>query len=447
MVFQAFIEAYNTGQKSEIKTFAKTHYSNTDSTYLDEKIEYWLDIYHRFGPVAAHSLSINQPYDLEVWLQGTISKTWFAPEFILDKADHKIKAVGMLLGMQPPNTSTRAPSNEEFLRRLTNYLTINEQQNLFQGAVLLAQHGKIIHSKAYGYKNIEDNQWNTLDTRFDIVSITKSITAIAILQLVQNGQLDLFTPIEAYLPELPKNVSSKISIYQLLTHTSDYKLKGIEGFREEIEKTNFLSEVYDVHLKYLPKWESFNDFDPSGKWNYSNQAYDLLGVIIEKVTGLRFEEYLKVNIFEKAGMSNTGFSNADTASPYRYDLNHGGLMDYSEYPSFFGGVSAAAQLKSTVRDLHNLFKTIKDADYILDDVHKALLYAPLVKRGGDDFQGLGLEINYETVLNIGHSGVNVGNTSELIYFPESDLLLVVLCNNRSGAPNLYNFIKNNIPIK
>ncbi|RDY61489.1 serine hydrolase domain-containing protein [Flagellimonas nanhaiensis] len=446
-VFQDFIRAYNTGLQIEIKTFAKTHYANTDSAYLDEKTEYWMDIYHRFGPVKLHSLSINKPNDLEVWLQGTMSKAWFAPEFILNSDNQKIKAVGMLLGMQPPNTSTPAPSNEEFLDRLTNYLTLNEQHNLFQGSVLLAQHGKIIHSKAYGFKNIEENELNTLSTRFDIVSITKPITAIAILQLVQNGKLDLFAPIEKYLPELPKNISEKITIYQLLTHTSDYKLKNIDGFREQIEKTNSLKEVYDIHLEQLPKWDSFGDFNPSGKWNYSNQGYDLLGVIIEKVTGLNLEQYFKINVFETVGMSDTSFSKAGTANPYRYDLKHGGLKDYSEYPSFFGRVSAAAQLNSTVDDLYKLFETIKNTDDLLDEAHKGLLYAPLVKRGGDDFQGLGLEVNYESILNIGHSGVNVGNTSELIYFPESDLVLVVLCNNRSGAPNLYNFLKNNIPKK
>lgn len=444
-VFKDFLKAYNSGTVSEIEAFVKSNYANSSEDKVNEVTEYWMDLFYRFGPAEPHSLSINKPNDLEVWLQGTISKTWFAPEFILNKETGKVGAVGLLLGEQPPNTSNPAATSEEFFRRLNNYLRENEQTGLFQGVVLVSLNEQIVINKGYGLKNIEENVNNDSNTRFDVASLTKPITAIAVLQLAQNRLLDLYAPIEKYLPELPKNISSKITIHQLLTHTSGYKLKEIDGFREEIAKTNSLKEVYQIHLKYLPKWDKFDNFAPTGKWNYSNQGYDLLGIIVENVTQLSFEEYIKKNIFDIAGMPNTSFSNENTAQPYRYDLKHGALKNYSEHPQFFGRVSAAAQLKSTVNDLTNLFMSIKNTNLLLNDEYKNLLFSPIVKRGGSDYQSLGLKINYEPVLNIGHSGVNFGNTSESYYFPESDLFVVILCNNRSGAPNLLNFIKNNIP--
>ncbi len=444
-VFKNFLKAYNSGISLEIEDFVKKNYANTSEDKVNEATEYWMDLFYRFGQAKPYSLSINKPNDLEVWLQGTISKTWFAPEFILNKETGKVKAVGLLLGEQPPNTSNPALTSEEFFRRLNNYLRENEKNGLFQGAVLVSMNEQIVINKGYGLKNMEEGVNNDSNTRFDIASVTKPITAIAVLQLVQNGLLDLYTPIKKYLPELPESISSKINIYQLLTHTSDYKLKGIEGFREEIVKTNSLKEVYQIHQEYLPKWDKFEDFTPTGKWNYSNQGYDLLGIIIENVTQLTFEDYLKKNIFNVAGMPDTSFSNENTAQPYRYDLKHNGLKNYSEYPPFFGKVSAAAQLKSTTDDLANLFKSIKNTDLLLDDEYKNLLFSPAVKKGGSNYQSLGLKIGYEPVPYIGHGGVNVGNTSELYYFPDSDLFVVILCNNRSGAPNVFNFIKNNVP--
>ena len=444
-IFQSFVSAYNSGNRNQIGKFAKSSYANTDEAYLAEKVEYWLDIYHRFGAIKPYSISINQPKDIEVWVQGTVSKAWFAPEFILDD-NYKIKATGMLQGMQPPNVVTPAPSNELFLERIINYLDTNEKKGLFQGSVLLHQNGKSILHKAYGNKNLESGQMNTIDTRFDIVSITKVLTAISILQLVQNGSLELFDPIDQYVPELPIQLSKNINIFQLLTHTSYYKLKHLVGFKEAIADTQDLDEVLAVHLQHIPKLEDYPNFVSSQKWNYSNQGYDLLAIIVENVTGKTFDSYLQSQLFDLAGMLNTSFDQTiNTALPYRYDLDHGGLKDHSAYPSFFGRISGAAQLYSTTSDLLQLFQVINNNDILLDDSYKHLLYAPLVSRGGSDKQGLGMEISHEPVLSYGHSGVNVGSNSALYYFPEFDLTLVALCNNRSGATNLYNFIKNNLP--
>jgi CubicO group peptidase (beta-lactamase class C family) len=163
---------------------------------------------------------------------------------------------------------------------------------------------------------------------------------------------------------------------------------------------------------------------------------------------MSYPEYLKKNIFDVAKMPSTSFSNEGVSIPYRFDIKHGGLMNYnrSHYPYSIGRISGAGGLKSTVRDLRNLFNTLKNTEDFLDIPHKNLLFAPLVRKGGSEYTSLGLTISYDQTLNYGHNGTGVGNSAELRYFPKSDLLLIVLCNNRSGAQNLYSFFKNNLPI-
>lgn len=445
-IFRDFIAAYNSGSQKNIESFVKANYSSVDSSKISEKTDYWMDIYYRFGEAKIHSLSINEPFDIEVWLQGTISKAWFAPEFILNKESKKIRALGMLLGTQPPGTVTPAENEEDFIKKLKEYLESNNQNGLFQGTVLIQKDDIVLIKEAYGLKNISKKEPNEIETKMNLASVTKIITSIAVMQLVQDGKLDLYTPILDYLPELPEQIGRKITISHLLNHTSGYELDEIIGFRSELEKTNSMSEVYTLHLKYLPEWENFKDFTIPGKFNYSNDSFDLLAIIIEKVSGLTFPEYLKQNIFDPAKMMNTSFDSADMAKPYRYDISCSGLMDCtSYYPNTTGQISGAAELKSTVEDLRSLFTSLMNTDDLLDMPHKCMLASPVTRRVGQDYQSLGLEINYETVLNIGHSGVNIGNSTEMQYFPNCGYLLIVLCNNRSGAPNFYNFFKNNLP--
>jgi CubicO group peptidase (beta-lactamase class C family) len=446
-VFEDFVTAYNSGEASKIEAFVQRNYARVDTGYVTEKTEYWMDIYHRFGPVSAHSFSINKPLDLEVWVQGTTTRIWFAPEFVLAKDSNKVRAVGMLLGSQPPEALRPAQSDVEFISRVEHYLESNVHDNFFQGTVLVKKNGKVVINRGFGFKNVENQEKNKADTRMRTASVSKVVTAIAALQLVQQGQLNIHQPVSSYLPDLPKHIADKITIYQILTHTSGYELDGIDGFRDALEKTHSMSEVYALQLKYLPKWEGYDDFEEAERFDYSNDSYDLLAIIIEKVSGLSYPDFLKTRIFDVIGMPDTSFSNENISTPYRYDIGQNAVIDQERhYPYSWGQVSGAAALNTTVADLNQLFDSLKNTQDLIDLPHKSLLVAPLVSRGGQDYQSLGLVVSYEQALNLGHSGESLGHAAQMRYFPDSDYLLVVLSNNRSGAPNLYNFFKNNLPV-
>lgn len=445
-VFKDLVEAYNSGSTQRMSEFVRKHYSHKNDEKINQIVEEWMDLYYRFGQVVPHSISINRPFDLEVWLQGKVSKTWFAPEFILDTKTSKIKATGLLMGDQPPGVESHSKDETEFLQRINDFLRKNEKAGLFQGSVLLQKENKTLLSQAYGSSNIETKTGNKITTRMRISSITKIFTSVACLQLIQSGKLKLNATIDAYLPELPNHISSSITLYRLLSHTSNYELDGIEGFREELEQTTSMQQVYEVHLKYLPKWSKYKDFSVGKKFDYSNDSYDLLAIIIEKVTGQSFPNYLEESIFEPSEMHNTSFENNDLAIPYRYDLAEDKLTSYeSRYPFSLGKISGAGGLKSTTEDISKFHQQLMTTDRLLDLPHRSLLLSPLVYKGGGEYHSLGMTVSYPIILNTGHNGTSIGNSAEYRYFPDYNYTLIVICNNRSGAQNLYSFFKNNLP--
>jgi len=137
LVFKDFVNAYNSRSTSEMRKFVKKHYDFADEERATQETERWRDIYSRFGPLDIIAISIDRPFDLEVWLQGRTTKTWFAPEFILHKETSKIKATGLLNGEQPNGSETFSKTEAEFLDRINNYLKRNEKVGFFQGTVLL----------------------------------------------------------------------------------------------------------------------------------------------------------------------------------------------------------------------------------------------------------------------------------------------------------------------
>jgi CubicO group peptidase (beta-lactamase class C family) len=465
-IYQDFLVAYNSGKQKAIRAFVKDNYQKTDEEYVYNKVDYWLDFFHRFGQVRPHSISIDKPNDLEIWLQGKTSKIWFAAEFVLDKETHKIKGTAILQGALPEGIDLGSKDDTTMLNSFKAYLKENEDKKLFQGTVLLQKGNKTLIDRGYGYKNIEKRIKNDKHTRIDYMSITKTITSVACLQLVQQGVLELHATIDKYLPRLPKHIASQITIEMLLNHTSGYELDGIEGFREQQDKATSIKEMYELQLKFLPQWEHYNQFKPNGTFDYTNDPFDLAAVIIEKMTNMKFEDYLKKHVFDIAGMSATSFERNEVASNYRYYLSEKGLKEMSQFYKS-GWISGAGGLVGTTGDLSLFFNTLLNTNKLLDYTHRSLLFSPTVnhfpatnismnnafisvdkaKIKAKNSHGLGTFISYDAQLNIGHNGTQVGSSSELRYFPESGYLLVVLANNRSGASNVYNYFKNSLPRK
>ena len=304
----------------------------------------------------------------------------------------------------------------------------------FNGAVLVSENGKVILKKGYGLANMEWNIPNKPDTKFRIGSITKQFTSMLILQLVEKKKIDLEGKLSDYLPYYRKDSGEKVTVHHLLTHTSGIpSYTGIPNFMEELSR-----DPYSVDEFVKTYCSGDLEFEPGSKFVYNNSGYFLLGAIIEKVTGQKYEDVLKAKILDPAGMENTGYDHFDTLIPNRaagYEKKAG---EYVNAPYLDMSLPyAAGSLYSTVEDLY-LWDQILYTDELLSNELKELMFKPHVAAQGM-YYAYGWMVGEKSfpkskdkVKRIAHGGgINGFNT--LIDRLVEDRHLVVLFNNTGGT--------------
>ena len=187
------------------------------------------------------------------------------------------------------------------LQRVDNLMKEYSESDQFSGNVLIAKDGDVIYSKSFGMADKDLNIPNREETKFNIGSIGKFFTSIAILQLAEAGKLDLTDSIDKYLPDFPKDKSKKITIHQLLLHTS-----GLSNYMTHSDYANnkHLYRAIDDVLPLIK--EETLEFEPGERFGYSNSGYIVLGAIIEQVSGKKYAAYVQENICQPAEMKDTG---------------------------------------------------------------------------------------------------------------------------------------------
>ena len=263
-------------------------------------------------------------------------------------------------------TENRALSDD-----LNNYIQKLTNVGQFSGAVLIAKDNKILINKGYNLCNYELSIANTPITKFRVGSITKSFTAVAILQLREKGLLTLKDPLAKYIPDYPNG--NLITIHQLLIHAS-----GIPNFRELPEyKKNFCSSVTLDNIIATFKYKPL-EFPPGQRFSYSNSNYILLTYIIQKITGQPYQEYLKNNILVPALMNNTGIDDTSTILENRasgYQMDASGLINAS-YANMSWSAGAGA-LYTTVQDLYKFDRILYSTKLLTRD-SIALMFTPQI---------------------------------------------------------------------
>ena len=217
---------------------------------------------------------------------------------------------------------TGAPLNQATLNKINHYIA-KSAENGVSGSVLLTQADKVIVGKGFGYADRQSKRKNTVETAFDIGSVTKQFTATAILKLVEQGKLTLSAPLSQFFSKL-STAKKSITLHQLLTHTAGFEdNSGPDA--QYINKADFLTKVLNSSLV----------FEPGQDYQYSNVGYGVLAAIIEQVSGLSYEGYLSKYLFTPANMNNTGYQLPDwdtkkVAKGYRFSFADVGtnLTDY-----------------------------------------------------------------------------------------------------------------------
>ncbi|MEK6281397.1 MAG: serine hydrolase [Acidobacteriota bacterium] len=316
--------------------------------------------------------------------------------------------------------------------KIDEVMTTANKYRLFNGSVLVAENGKVIYKKGLGLANMEWNVPNTPETRFRLGSITKQFTAALILQLVDQGKVKLDGKISDYLPNYRKDIGEKVTVHQLLNHTS-----GIPSYTSQ---AGFIKDVsrdpYTVD-DFVTKYTSSNlEFEPGSKFSYNNSGYFLLGAIIEKVTGQPYEKVLKEKILDPLGMKNTGYDHSRTIIEKR-------AAGYQKTPDGYVNANyldmsipyAAGSLYSTVEDLY-LWDQALYTDRVLSPQSRELMYKPNLDSYayGWVIRKTGFGAGVENVPIIMHGGGINGFNTLILRFPAQKNLIVLLDNTSQGGP-------------
>jgi CubicO group peptidase (beta-lactamase class C family) len=310
---------------------------------------------------------------------------------------------------------TAQGQNRSVEAEVDRYLAPYVQMKDFSGTVLIAQQGKISVRKGYGLANYELGTPNNPQTKFHIASLSKTFTAAAIVLLEKQGLLSFDDNISKFVPDLPNGNQIKIS--HLLTHTSGIPdFYALPEYEELKTKPMKLSDLIAL-LKTKPL-----DFEPGKQSSYSNSGYALLALIIEKVSGKSYEQFLRERIFTPLKMENTGtWEDArvivNRASGYDPWIDGAGLINTPFYEK--GVLVGSGSLYSTVDDLYVWYKSIH-ADRLFNMNSLAYRY------------GWGVRKRFDRDL-IEQGGNDPGFVSNLSAYLRDDVCIIVLGNVRAGS--------------
>jgi len=309
-------------------------------------------------------------------------------------------------------------------RKLADHFEAYVQEQSYSGTILVAEQGEVRFLQAYGKANYEHGVPNRTNMKFHIASITKPITAMAVLMLAERSRIDLHGAVGKYLPLVSPAVNGHITIHQLLTHTSgipDFEKLPDYPYRHErmpYKDEDILQLIQDVEPT----------FGPGEGWSYCNTGYNLLGLLIERVAGMSYERFVRTNILDPLEMRDTTFGSseaviADLASGYsRDDEGRTVKARYFEAANF----KASGHMISTAGDLLKWDRALYPGRLVSGELLK-LMFAPHAFVDPTRHYGYGWSIYGDG--SRGHGGWLPGYWCKFRQYPASGCLIVMLSNH------------------
>lgn len=306
--------------------------------------------------------------------------------------------------------------------KIDDYVKTQMRERHIPGAALaIIKDGRLIKAEGYGLANVELNVPATKETVFEIGSITKQITAAAIMLLVEEGRVNLDEKIGKYLPNTPESWNN-VTVRHLLTHTSGIKsYTGLTGFEltKRLKRDDFI-KILSAHPL---------EFTPGERWIYSNSGYNLLGFIIETVSGKSYWDFTRERIFKPLGMNSTAdrdprYIIRNRATGYEWESNQLVGRDYD-----LTDVFSAGAIVSTVLDLAKWDAALR-GDSFLKAQSKSQIWQPVALNNGKPYPyGLGWNVaEFRGHKLVSHGGQTAGFAANISRFTDDDLTVIVLTN-------------------
>ncbi len=397
-----FIAAFNTGKLEVMKQFHKEWGGDDGNAEQD------MGFYQQSGGLKLHSIVKSSDHEITALVQAKKDDRWLNFSIgVEQQAPHAITDIRIQPASGPgekkeENQSSATPrpgktSGAELLKAVTALVDKGVADDSFSGVVMIAKGGKPIFERAVGLADKAKNTSNRMDTKFNLGSINKVFTQVAIQQLVEAGKLTLDDKLGKYLPDYPnQDAREKVTIKHLLNMQSG--IGDFFGPKFQATPKNRIRTIND----YLPLFAGEPlKFEPGTSRSYSNGGYIVLGAIIEKVTGRSYYDYVREHIYKPAGMANTDSYETDAAVAnlargYTQRGNEAGkLVDNTSTRP--GRGSSAGGGYSTAEDLLKFTIAIRD--------HKLLSAENSRKFGGLGVAGGAPGIN--AALETGASGYTI----------------------------------------
>lgn len=446
-VFPRFLAAYNSGRLERLRRFFED--VGSERSLANRWAAYWKGVHNEYGPVALELVDTTRASPW-FWVRGRVTRAWGV--FFLDFRDGPaptLSGVGVARGIRPPGSSTTMRVDPDDLPRMLGwYLARLEAGDHFSGAVAVAHDGAIVFEGAYGQADRRHDVSNRMDTRFAIASLTKMLTAVALLQLVDRGTVALSDPLARFAPEYPDRIGSSVTVRHLLTHTSGIELDDHEPFNRDVERARSVEEMLQVQLRYL---DSLNrgpveSFELPDGFDYTNEGYDLLGLIVERASGVPWEEYVRDHVLTPADMRRTGFVRdipvPGVATGYTRGSNHPEGRRRENHFLLSPFARPSGNMFSTAGDMVRFLEAVRTGRLLSPELTAAAI-APQVRWTGRDdaFYGLGFEVvDADGVRYYGHGGGQPGVSARVYVYPELGYTVVILSNYEQAAPHVAAYI-------
>jgi CubicO group peptidase (beta-lactamase class C family) len=311
MQLKALLYALETGGHEEYIT---THFNDEflSAFPMGDHLGFFKDVRAMHGGFLVRSIQKSTEYEIAVLAKSKKRDAWRRIDMTVEpEPPHKVARFGIDMAKSPEmEAETPTPgSEEEVLEYAGRSLAEMTQKGEFSGAVLIARNGVPLFRRAYGEASKEFGVPNRPDTRFNIGSINKAFTGMAIAQLIEDGRIGLDDKIGKYLSDLPDDWGEKITVWHLLTMRSGLGHYWNAKWQSKFAEIKTVDDLMEIVV------ESELDFEPGTKKRYSNSGYVVLGAIIEKVTGRSYYDYIRENVYAPAGMESTDSFELDQIVP------------------------------------------------------------------------------------------------------------------------------------
>ena len=433
--FRDLVRVMNAGDRAALRRFVDERFvsSGQGAVPAEQRVERIGSLRAQLGELTVRSVDASTPTEVTGLVQAARTESWRRMTLFLDDAQPaRILRVG-LAPAPAPDAPTSRPSDAEIVAQLRGYVERLASRDAFSGTVMLARKGVPLYQAAFGEANKDFGVKNTLDTKFNLGSMNKMFTAVAVMQLAEAGKLSLDDTLGKFLSAgaMKPDVLSKVRVKHLLSHTSGL---GSYFTPEWDRQSRALWRSVDDWMG-LVKDESLQ-FEPGTRWAYSNTGMLVLGKVIEKASGQDYFAYVRDHIAKPAGMTNTDAYeldrvNRNLAVGYEREGEDasGPIYRNNLFMHVIRGGPAGGGY-STVGDLTRFAEALKSGK-LVSAAGVRTLTTPKPELGSPEYGfGFGVDAGGRVV---GHSGGFPGINSQLDIYVGEDYTLAVMSNYGGGA--------------